>query len=367
MNKKITKTISLFILTTIILLTNTIVAFADTPTYAQEDVAALSSFLAYDNNADELDWDLNAPDSINEIIWELEDDGLYHIVEISLSNLDVSGIADFSACEYLDSVSFSNTNITSANLPENVISLGSTSFYNCSSLICVEINANEISIGRNAFSGCNNLKSFINADRIISVGTNGFRNCINLKFYGINRNSYGAQYAASNRISFSTDFTVTAYCYLGIMTDKNIDYIDLTGSGIGYHTGYITTDCGTFYANTNGLVEIDIPLGHNQNVVIDGTTALTRTASFDVLCNNYYISTQNKAIGIVVCNYVKDSLINGKDYAALTHYTVNSNNTENYCYDIDGNNVIDSVEQAYFQEFIATASNQELVLYTSWR
>jgi len=51
------------------------------------------------------------------------------------------------------------TNITSVEIPESVISIGSRAFYHCESLTSIIITENDISIGSYAFYGCSSLKS----------------------------------------------------------------------------------------------------------------------------------------------------------------------------------------------------------------
>lgn len=362
--KRLPITILIFL---IILTSFNTVAFAEEAEYAAEDIAALSELAENGNNNDILGWDLTDPNSIEEVIWELEDDGKYHIVSLSLSGMDISGTADLKNCLYLENVSFTNSNIENVFLPSNLVYLDSSSFSNCSSLTFVEINSEELLIYKNTFSGCVNLKTLLNTDAITTIGANAFNNCSNVRFYGNDTNSYAADYARTYHISYTKNKTVTAYCYIGIMTDSDIDTVNLENGGTPYHTGYITTEYGTFYSDETGKIEFDIDLGSSQTAVVNGTTALNRTLNLDVLSKNNCFAENDNAIGVVVCDYVKDGYINAKDFAALLHYTINSNTRENYCYDLNSNGEIDDFDKAYFQEFISTGSDPTESLYISWR
>lgn len=363
---KTKKAISFIITIFIILTYANICALASEVPFAEEDIQTLMKIYNYGNNSDYLDWNFNNPESIYEVLWEEMDDSKMHIVSITLSNLDICGTIDLKDCMFLDSVSFSNSNIENVVLPNSVEELNNASFSNCSSLIFVELNSDEISIGRNTFSGCINLRTLLNTDSITSIGPNAFNNCSQVMFYGDTKSNYAYEYARENRINFSTNKTVTAYCYVGIMMNKQNDTVNLTNGGIPYHTGYIYTDYGTFFADSDGKIEIDIDLGARQSVVIDGMTAASREASFLIPYNNYEINFASNAIGIIVCDYINDEYINGKDFVVIRRYTLGSS-SEDYCYDIDGDGAITSSDESYVTEFISTYSNWKNQVYISWK
>lgn len=344
-----------------------IYAFADESYYAEEDIQALMKIYNYSNNSDYLDWNFDDPESIYEVIWEEMDDGKLHIVSITLSNLDVCGTIDLKDCTFLDSVSFSNSNVENVVLPNSIKSLNSTSFSNCSSLIFVELTSDEITIERNAFSGCINLRTLLNTDAITAIGPNAFNKCSKVMFYGDTKSNYAYEYAKENRINFSTNKTVTAYCYVGVMMSIANDTVDLTNGGVPYHTGYIENDYGTFYADSEGKIEFDIDLGSRQNAVIGGVTALKRDLTFIIPYKNYEINSESNAIGVIISDYNQDKFINAKDFAILRHYVIGSNAQENYCYDIDGDGLISDFETEYICEFLNVGGERINQVYVSWR
>ena len=364
---KTKKLLSFIIAFIIIFSESAIVAFANDTVYADEDIQTLVKIYNQSDNGDYLDWDFDNPETIYEVIWEEMDDGKFHIVSITLSNLDISGTIDLKDCIYLDSVAFSNSNVENVVLPSSIETLNSTAFSNCSSLIFVELNSDKITIGRNAFSGCINLKTLLNTDSIKTIGPNAFNNCSKVMFYGDTKSNYAYNYAKENRIPFTTNKTVTAYCYIGIMMSRKSDTVNLTNNGIPYHTGYIENDYGIFYADAEGRIEFDVTLGSRQSAVIDGATAATRNVSFVIPYKNYEINSKENAIGIIVCDYNHDHYINVKDYQYLLQYKIGSNSKENYCYDIDGDGVISDFEKDYFSEFISSSGNWTDKVYVSWK
>ncbi len=65
-------------------------------------------------------------------------------------------------------------------LGEDVTSIGYDAFYNCSSLISVQMSNSVISIGESAFQGCHNLTSVKMSDNLTSIGQFAFQECYNL-------------------------------------------------------------------------------------------------------------------------------------------------------------------------------------------
>ncbi|MCH5237537.1 MAG: leucine-rich repeat protein, partial [Muribaculaceae bacterium] len=70
--------------------------------------------------------------------------------------------------------------LTSVEIPNSVISIGSSAFYGCSGLTSVEIPNSVISIGSSAFYGCSGLTSVEIGNSVTSIGAYAFRNCSGL-------------------------------------------------------------------------------------------------------------------------------------------------------------------------------------------
>ena len=71
-------------------------------------------------------------------------------------------------------------NVTKITIGNNVTSIGSYTFYNCTSLTSVEIPDSVTSIGDYAFHGCTNLTSVEIPDSVTSIGDYAFYGCTNL-------------------------------------------------------------------------------------------------------------------------------------------------------------------------------------------
>jgi hypothetical protein len=90
----------------------------------------------------------------------------------------------FSGCTGLESVitpggaaALSGWSVT---LPNNVVSIASSAFLNCSGLKSVTIPAGVIEIGSSAFSGCSSLTDIALSAGITSISSNTFQNCASL-------------------------------------------------------------------------------------------------------------------------------------------------------------------------------------------
>lgn len=68
----------------------------------------------------------------------------------------------------------------SVTIPDSVTSIGSSAFYNCSSLTNVTIGNSVISIGSDAFYGCDSLTSIVIPDSVTKIESYVFEDCSSL-------------------------------------------------------------------------------------------------------------------------------------------------------------------------------------------
>ena len=73
------------------------------------------------------------------------------------------------------------SSLTSVTIPDSVTSIGDEAFYCCSSLTSVTIPDSVTSIGDRAFGGCSSLTSVTIPDSVTSIGSSAFGSCNNIK------------------------------------------------------------------------------------------------------------------------------------------------------------------------------------------
>ena len=114
---------------------------------------------------------------------------------IGLSNIEYIGIAAFSGCGSLQSVTIPNSvtsignrafssckSLQSVTIPNSVTSIGDRAFYLCESLQSVTIPNSVTSIGYEAFSSCKSLQSVTIPNSVTNIGNNAFSGC-NICFF----------------------------------------------------------------------------------------------------------------------------------------------------------------------------------------
>ena len=113
---------------------------------------------------------------------------------IGLSNIEYIGIAAFSGCESLQSVTIPNSvtsigdrafssckSLQSVTIPNSVTSIGDRAFYLCESLQSVTIPNSVTSIGDEAFSSCTSHQSVTILNSVTSIGYEAFSSCTSLQ------------------------------------------------------------------------------------------------------------------------------------------------------------------------------------------
>ena len=112
--------------------------------------------------------------TIDRAVTQIEDKAFINakLTEIILpENLIAIGSYSFYNCQNLETI----------NLPENIIKISDYSFYNCNKLDNIIIPSNVTEIGDCSFYNCTKLSSITIPSKVIEIGTKAFYNCINME------------------------------------------------------------------------------------------------------------------------------------------------------------------------------------------
>lgn len=353
-----------FIMAVLFVLNIGIISFAQEPiSYNENDISILKNILnETPNNRNILNWDIETPNSIDEIEWTKIGDE-YYLSSIDLSNLSINGDINLISCLYLENCDFSNTDINSVQLPCSLTNISNISFENCSKLQVVTINADNTIVGSSTFSGCISLKSVVNAEKIISISRNAFNNCENLNFYFSDgySNSYIENYVQQYNFNIINSVNTIAYGYVGRMNDYRITKFDLNQISLPYTSG--TISLYTFDKQLIKTIDIDetgkfsldnLTLGTKYRIVIDGETAIPREEYFVPITQNYCITPNAECFGVIVCDYNRDGIVSSCDAQRFLegfHHDSSDENFDFSIYDFNGDGRCNAVDTAVFSNF----------------
>lgn len=318
----------------------------------------------YNDNSEILNWDIKNPLSIENIKWDIVDNN-YCLTEIDLSGTEIVGEIDLSDCTHLTDYSFSNTNIKSIILPMDMINIPISSFEGCSNLEYINIPVNVETIENSAFKNCTNLKTVIiysyvdilsnafsgcislecvtNAYYIDSIGRNAFANCSNLVFYDEDpADSYIKNYAQSMNYGFSSNMVSNVTGYVSIMNTANEK--DSHGKPYKLGSAYLYDERDVLIKkqqlDEEGKFFFDkLSIGSKYRIVLDGEFAIKRNKYFVASKTDNYISTKEKSIPLITCDFNKDDTITIVDAETL-YSKMRSRDEDMELYDLDGDSGI---------------------------
>ena len=178
--------------------------------------------------------------------------------------------------------------ITEYVVPEEVTSIGSSAFRNCTGLTTVTIPSNLTNIGSNAFSGCNGIK-------LVKV-------------------------PVADCSAFCENKAVGLICS---NIGKPIQLIDNDGAEITEYVvpNGVTSIGSSAFRNCTGLTSITIPYG----LTSIGSYAFSGCNNFNsvkVPVTDYAYFCQNKAVGLIYSNIGRPIQLINKDGAEITEYVV---------------------------------------------
>lgn len=338
--------------------------FADESNKINSDDLAVAEKI-FNTNPGVLDWNMDSPLSIEDMRWSVIDNE-FCLTEIDLSGTEIQGEIDLSKCRNLTNYSFSNTNIKNIVLPECMnsvpksafegcgnleylnIPLGvemieNSAFRNCEKLKTVVLN-NDLVISSYAFSGCISLECVAYAINIDEIGENAFENCSNLVFYDYNETyPYIEDYAQSMNFAYSTNMDSNVTGYISIMTSAKKD----ASKGIPYKAGtaYLYDERDVMLKkqklDEEGKFFFDkLSIGFKYRIVIDGEFAVKRNIYFVASRNENYVSTTEKSIPVVACDFNKDDTVTSVDAETIYNKIGSRNEEEIALYDLNGDSAV---------------------------
>ncbi len=189
-----------------------------------------------------------------------------HTVNFNVTNSSLPRI--FSGCNNLTTINignnvklisgFSNSCITSINIPGNVTAIDSYAFENCKNLTNINISEGVTVIESKAFWECTGLKSIVIPDSITTIGDNAFYYCTALETVSLPESiTTIGNYAFSN---------------CSALTSINIpDTVTEMGSGVfsgctGLKSisGYPSVISNSMFSGCSGLTSLNIPEGTTE-------------------------------------------------------------------------------------------------------
>ena len=233
-------------------------------------------------------------------------------------------------------------NLEYINIPVDVEMIENSAFKNCTNLRTVIINS-YVDILSNAFSGCISLECVTNAFYIDSIGRNAFENCSNLVFYDDDpTDSYIKNYAQSMNYGFSSNLVSNVTGYVSIMNAAN----EKNSHGKPYKLGI-----AYLYDERDVLIkkqQLDeegkfffeqLSIGSKYRIVLDGEFAIKRNKYFVASKTDNYISTKEKSIPLITCDFNKDDTVTAVD-AETIYRNAASHDEDAALYDLDGDSYV---------------------------
>ncbi|WP_400233890.1 leucine-rich repeat domain-containing protein [Methanomethylophilus alvi] len=149
------------------------------------------------------------------------------------------------------------TSLASVTIPDSVTSIDSSAFSGCSSLASITIPDSVTSIGNEAFYGCSSLVSVTIPDSVTSIGGDVFSGCSSLTSIIVSEGNEA--YRSVDGVLFSKDMKMLVQCLAGKSDDSYIIPDSVTSIGGGAFSG------------CSSLVSVTIP---------DSVTSIGQSAFF---------------------------------------------------------------------------------------
>ncbi len=174
----------------------------DKTDFSEAELEAVLAFANLEENAESLLFDAEEPGKWDFISWEKQEDGLYHITGIYLSDKWITGRLDLSDMDYLTEIKCDNTNITEVVLPNNLKELPKRAFYRCNLLEKITIPEKVEVINALTLAECSNLEEVIFKCSNAEINCSAFYKSEAIKKILCYRDSSEAKYLYDSSVQF---------------------------------------------------------------------------------------------------------------------------------------------------------------------
>lgn len=262
------------------------------------------------------------------------------------------------------------TSLTAVDLPENVTTIGSAVFKDCTSLASVTFGSFFKELGNDAFRGCISLEEVNIPDQVTAIGSQTFFGCTNLKkvVVGTKMRTLGDQAFASceNLTEFYCYTPEPPMAYTGTSSmdtfkDSYIEYVDLF-VGKPYVDAYKAKEPWKSFQSIEG---VDVPMPQYQliyfvnnklyktvlwregDVIVPDPGPVKAGYKFEGWLDIPEImpGQDTKVYGWLEpydCDVNGDGVVNIADIVALTQYIISQSGVEKEKADVNDDGVVDA-------------------------
>ena len=153
---------------------------ADEDNFDPQERDVLVNFLGIGDNAEALGWDEDLPGTWSGVKWTKDDDGVYHVRQLDLTDKAVQGKLDLTDFSYLEDFSFAGTLLEQVVLPDCLAFIPEYAFYN-SAVQFVTIPEGVTRINQSAFAYSESLQMIALPTTLAKIQDMAFYGCTALK------------------------------------------------------------------------------------------------------------------------------------------------------------------------------------------